>query len=241
MGDLGFIDADWSLDQALIWIATRRADLVNEASDDPFVPPEQRLRWVALLLRDDMEDVPRADIEQHLLQAIKRGDVKTTVDGEPIDPRLYSPAQYVPRLDGVLFQWTDQTPSLTNFSAGGPMHQQRYQRELRPRLEISDVVRLYPNPAIEVLSGAESSSNADMTGAAGRPSSMHVVLDEFEKRIDEGRVLHSVTDEARALKDWFDGFRKGQANLPGLTAKTIRNKIGARFRSLGQITGKARN
>ncbi len=104
MKDIGFIDADWSLDQALIWIATRRTDLVNEASDNPFVSPEERLRWVALLLRDDVEGVPQAEIEQQLLQAIKRGDVRTTVDGEPVDPRIYSPARYVRGLDGVLFQ-----------------------------------------------------------------------------------------------------------------------------------------
>ena len=70
---------------------------------------------------------------------------------------------------------------------------------------------------------------------------MHVVLDEYERRIADGRVLQGVTEEARALEEWFAAFRKGHPDLPALKAKTIKNNISARHRSLGAKCKNARN
>lgn len=215
-----FSDADWSPDQALIWMATRRADLVNEASDDPFVPAEKRLRWVSFLLRDDAGEVSREEIEQQLLQAIKRGDVSTTVDGEPVDPRVYSPARYVMGPDGVLFRWTDQVPFLTNILEGDARHERRHQRELRPRLEITDLVRLYPNSA-----AAAPKTVATEGEAAGPVRSFS--LKRKKRKIGDIKAVADQRKAMRAVWSAATGALKEEAIAAAREGRGISGNIAA--------------
>jgi hypothetical protein len=64
------------------------------------------------------------------------------------------------------------------------------------------------------------------TGAPGRPSSMHLVLQEFERRRKSGVTEVSRQKEAYALEAWLKG---NHPNAPTLTAKTIRNKLPSNF------------
>lgn len=75
----------------------------------------------------------------------------------------------------------------------------------------------------------------DRTGAPGRPSSMHLVLPEAERRRSQGETHARVKDEAAALLEWFEKTHPG---LPALTEKTIRNKIASDHRNW---TASARN
>ena len=64
------------------------------------------------------------------------------------------------------------------------------------------------------------------TGAPGRPSSMGIVLAEFERR-RLGKACESSREaEANALAAWL---RRTHPTLPPLTAKSIRNKLPTDF------------
>jgi hypothetical protein len=69
---------------------------------------------------------------------------------------------------------------------------------------------------------------ARASGAPGRPTSMQLVLDELERRASAG-LEASASAEAEVLAAWLP---KAHPSAPKLTAKTIRNKIGSRFRQL---------
>jgi hypothetical protein len=66
------------------------------------------------------------------------------------------------------------------------------------------------------------------TGAPGRPSSMHFVLDEANRRRQTGKAEQRVSAEANYLKQWFEEHHAGS---PALSAKTIENKIRAQHRA----------
>jgi hypothetical protein len=64
------------------------------------------------------------------------------------------------------------------------------------------------------------------TGAPGRPSSMHMVLTEFERRRASGECGASRQAEAEALETWLKIVHPA---APSLTAKTIRSKLPSDF------------
>jgi len=65
------------------------------------------------------------------------------------------------------------------------------------------------------------------TGAQGRPSSMFLVVGEFERRADTGELAQSLREEARALVDWF---KQTHGTLQPPTVKTIENKLRQLYR-----------
>jgi hypothetical protein len=67
------------------------------------------------------------------------------------------------------------------------------------------------------------------TGGAGRPSSMHLIRAEMERRAAEGRLSSSLEKEASVLVSWF------QQTHPALacpTTKTVKNSLRHHFRHL---------
>jgi hypothetical protein len=65
------------------------------------------------------------------------------------------------------------------------------------------------------------------TGAPGRPTSMPGIIAEFEKRILNGLVRPTLTEETNVLRSWF------KDNHPTWTVpaeKTIQNKIRYRYK-----------
>ena len=69
------------------------------------------------------------------------------------------------------------------------------------------------------------------TGAPGRPTkSMHLVLDEFERRIAGAEVARSLRDEADALIVWLKAAHP-HADRP--SRKTVENQIRSRYRGIG--------
>jgi len=63
----------------------------------------------------------------------------------------------------------------------------------------------------------------------GRPSHMPAIVQELERRAEAGELADTVTQEARELNDWAVGRGLG---YPRLNDKSIRNRIGARYREL---------
>ena len=66
------------------------------------------------------------------------------------------------------------------------------------------------------------------TGAAGRPTPIHLVMAEHRSRLVSGSAEDSVTAESERLAEWL---KESHPNLPQLTAKTIRNNIAAEHRA----------
>lgn len=65
-------------------------------------------------------------------------------------------------------------------------------------------------------------------GAPGRPSGMHLIEQEFALRRKAGRLEKTLSDQAKALADWFRITHKG---IRPPTPKTIANRIRHHFRS----------
>ena len=65
------------------------------------------------------------------------------------------------------------------------------------------------------------------TGAPGRPSSMHFIRAEHQRRLDEGEARERVAEEAKHLVAWFI---EAHPTAPQPTAKTIENAIRAEHR-----------
>ncbi len=68
------------------------------------------------------------------------------------------------------------------------------------------------------------------TGAPGRPTSIHLVKNELNRRATEGQVnTTSKRQEARSLSEWL---KQAHPGAPAMTPKTIENQIGEMWREL---------
>lgn len=92
----------------------------------------------------------------------------------------------------------------------------------------ADVARLWPFGRCAPVLDETTIRAGYRSGAPGRPSSMHLVEEEFEARCARGEVEESVSREADVLCKWR---LVEHPNSPNLTAKTIRGKIATRFRA----------
>jgi len=68
------------------------------------------------------------------------------------------------------------------------------------------------------------------TGAPGRPTSMPVVIEEFNRRWDNGETASSRAAEAKALAGWLG---ETHPTFPQLEAKTIQNNLPGDFQPRG--------
>lgn len=69
--------------------------------------------------------------------------------------------------------------------------------------------------------------SAMRTGVAGRPTPIHLVLEEHERRLAQGGFEQSVRAEAAHLANWLASTHSG---LPRLSPGTIENRIRSRHR-----------
>jgi hypothetical protein len=90
---------------------------------------------------------------------------------------------------------------------------------------VADVLKEFPARS---HSDGKSVDVSDRTGAPGRPSSMHLVLTEAERRRGDAETRAKVTDEALALFEWF---KKNYPLVQAPTPKTIKNKISVGHRA----------
>lgn len=85
---------------------------------------------------------------------------------------------------------------------------------------------------IKVVRDQRSQTDTDQparSGAAGRPSSMHYVEPEFERRAQSGLMKPTLKQEAATLEKWL---KATHPRAPSLKAKSIENRLRARYRQL---------
>ena len=91
-------------------------------------------------------------------------------------------------------------------------------RWIRLMVAKDDVARLWPfstSPRIGL-------DEVMRTGAAGRPSSMHLLRGRFARRVDEGQIAKSLAGEVRVLREWF---QREYPNEPTPAKKTAENGL----------------
>lgn len=86
-------------------------------------------------------------------------------------------------------------------------------------VQLEDVFRVWPFGAVE----------PDVTGGAGRPSSMHLVEEEFDRRGAANLVELTLAAEARHLEKWLKATHPGR---PRATAKTIETRLRPKYQAL---------
>lgn len=69
------------------------------------------------------------------------------------------------------------------------------------------------------------------SGAPGRPTSMHLIEAEFERRAESGAIESSLNKQAEVLEQWL---ARAHPDMPGATAKTIANRLRETYRSAKQ-------
>jgi len=69
------------------------------------------------------------------------------------------------------------------------------------------------------------------TGAPGRPSSMHLIKPEFERRVDAKTIEASLNKESKALVAWLVATHPA---MPTLTPKTVANNLREEYRNATQ-------
>jgi hypothetical protein len=74
----------------------------------------------------------------------------------------------------------------------------------------------------------ESPLELAKTGAAGRPTVMHILRNELAERQKAGQIESSLAEQVRVLRQWF---AKQYPNLPCPAPTTTGNGLRAQYRS----------
>lgn len=80
----------------------------------------------------------------------------------------------------------------------------------------------------EYLQGGVEETRPSKSGMPGRPSSMHIIEAEFQRRKESGSIAESLNAESTQLESWF---KKQHPDNPPVTAKTIANRLRDNFRT----------
>jgi hypothetical protein len=112
-----------------------------------------------------------------------------------------------------------------------------YSRELTPgeaKQKLDEFrIRQWPfEPDASHAASAPGETRAlatDRSGSPGRPTTMHLIVAEFERRISQNLLNPDLNAEAEALATWA---AKEHPHLARSTAKTIANNIRARYRKI---------
>ncbi|MBF0561000.1 MAG: hypothetical protein HQL37_03070 [Alphaproteobacteria bacterium] len=154
-----------------------------------------------------------ARIDAGFLDRLRRGDLTAWArNGSPLAPFCEIPASAWKVLPlGDIVTGTLKVP-------GGP--------ELFD-IRIGPKVTPAPPPPPQPVPLAGPLPPEPTTGAPGKPSSMHLVEAEFERRCAAGTLAPTLKEQARLLEDWF---RRQYPETQPVTAKTIENRLRDTFR-----------
>lgn len=96
------------------------------------------------------------------------------------------------------------------------------------QFKTADILTLWPvgAPVAELVSIA-----TDRTGASGRPTSKHLVLQEYQRRADGGKAEETIGEKGKALSDWLALAYPLLAQMaPRVVKNTIRREFNRRKR-----------
>jgi hypothetical protein len=99
----------------------------------------------------------------------------------------------------------------------------------RHALPVPESLRDSPNlRSSSIAAGAMSvAPSISHTGGPGRPTIMHLILQEFERRSGSGDVLPTLSEECEALRIWAAA---SHSDAPTPTVGTIKNRIRTAYR-----------
>jgi hypothetical protein len=156
------------------------------------------------------------DYEGALFEALQHGRIKAW--GEQGD----GPVKEIPAVD-----W-DSLRIFDNGEAGNMFGIVHYSKVRIERLELVELFPPAVGPFHSTVAEYPLTVEGRRSGAPGRPSSMHLVAQELDRRVgSEEGISGSVRDVAGQLSDWL---RKNYAHEPQLTPKSISNKLASRIR-----------
>jgi len=131
------------------------------------------------------------------------------------------------RLNTILINW-DQD-NIDYYKSDGDWAEYM---NTRIRLVCDDIDREFPLPETAIQANTpsnEPSAATYRTGVAGRPSSIHIVRPEMQRRAASGHLLSSLAAEVRALLQWLQEHHPDAAPL---TQKTAENRLRDDYREL---------
>lgn len=219
------------------------------APDGPgFMPLYCAAQWIAT--RGGAEDFDPLDTDTWrpayaaLLDAISSGDVhltgmargaRETVDGvvfagcQVSYPFVSTPPALLFSDDFYLCSYAYMDEESWRRGHDDAFENGREKRWTQLMVRKVDVARLWPFAPPAPPPDADAIRTGYRSGAPGKPSSMHLVEAEFAARIERGEVAETLAREAETLAKWRE---REHPQSPGLTAKTIENRIRDRFNAL---------
>lgn len=197
--------------------------------------------WIAtkglLVEIDPYDEAAVTAALEELADQLLSGDIRVVGyrDGKPdlVPAHLFScPIAYLPSAVGeeraaseqiVLRSWAydDDASWADGFDDCLADRSQTYWGLLR--VNRADIWKLWP---FDDIRRAEALA-LTRTGAPGRPSGMHLVLAEHQRRMASGEALRGLSDEASCLANWL---ARTYSMVPQPSTKTIANKIGPAHR-----------
>lgn len=141
-------------------------------------------------------------LEDQLVEKLRRGELQA-VGFDPGQP-VNSEALTIPAI-----RWCELEPHFRKSAAA-----------IGKKLVLTGIRVLPPHEEGDAIKAT--------TGAPGRPSNMHLIEAEYERRQSAGITETTLADEARALRDWFKSTHKDKQCV---TVKTIENRIRQEFRN----------
>ncbi len=206
-----FSDPQWPLAFAALWIAWRNQERLTEQWD--------RFRfWSGHVWRDPMSEdqtCELVDAEADLWRALVDGSVlaKGLPDQEP-DYVDISPIHWLNLV------WMPGWGKMSVRNLGGP--EPRYRVVLVDR---GDVLGQWPQEG-SADTNLPKPEEHNLSGAPGRPTSMHLVEQEMVRRATAGEKEKNMLAEAKALASWLEATHPA---MPKLGFKSIQNKLGSKF------------
>lgn len=96
-------------------------------------------------------------------------------------------------------------------------------------VRILDLVDVPPAEQMALLAEEDGTAVTSKSGAPGRPTSMYLIEQEFERRVDKGSFIKSsLQQESEFLERWL---KQSHPDMPPAKAKTIRNNLGPKYRA----------
>ena len=166
----------------------------------------------------DAEIRPISDVKADLLAALRAGRISATgtrTSGEDYDmkPRDWRGVRLVEQ--GRFDLLAEQTATGTKL----------WQNITIPKIQIIENWRPRSGEVLST-SPAQIEIATDHSGAAGRPTSKHLVQAEYQRRAEAGEACPSITEESKALSAWLSATH---SHLAQMKPKGAENAIRSEF------------